>query len=119
MAPASEGSGARGSLHVAIIMDGNGRWATARGLPRTAGHRAGVRTARAIVEASAYCNTHPAEMIDVMSSYTTIDKATFADMTKPQFALDLDPKSMQPIVNAAAKYNVIPRPFNIGDMIFR
>ncbi|MCA9414592.1 MAG: di-trans,poly-cis-decaprenylcistransferase, partial [Candidatus Omnitrophica bacterium] len=28
--------------HVAIIMDGNGRWANARGLPRTAGHRAGV-----------------------------------------------------------------------------
>jgi undecaprenyl diphosphate synthase len=27
--------------HVAIIMDGNGRWANARGLPRTAGHRAG------------------------------------------------------------------------------
>ena len=39
-------------LHVAVIMDGNGRWATARGLPRTAGHRAGVRTARAIVEAA-------------------------------------------------------------------
>ena len=28
--------------HVAIIMDGNGRWAKARGLPRTAGHRKGV-----------------------------------------------------------------------------
>ncbi|HEX5631404.1 MAG TPA: undecaprenyl diphosphate synthase family protein, partial [Acidimicrobiia bacterium] len=27
--------------HVAIVMDGNGRWATARGLPRTAGHAAG------------------------------------------------------------------------------
>ncbi|HJQ19065.1 MAG TPA: di-trans,poly-cis-decaprenylcistransferase [Gemmatimonadaceae bacterium] len=39
-------------LHVAIIMDGNGRWATARALPRTAGHTAGVRTARAIVEAA-------------------------------------------------------------------
>lgn len=33
-------------------MDGNGRWASQRGLPRTAGHRAGVRTARAIVEAA-------------------------------------------------------------------
>jgi undecaprenyl diphosphate synthase len=30
------------SLHVAIIMDGNGRWAKRRGLPRTLGHRAGV-----------------------------------------------------------------------------
>src|SRR5919199_4255835 len=39
-------------LHVGIIMDGNGRWAAARGLPRSAGHHAGVRTARAIVEAA-------------------------------------------------------------------
>jgi undecaprenyl diphosphate synthase len=39
-------------LHVAIIMDGNGRWATSRSLPRTAGHHAGVTTARNIVEAA-------------------------------------------------------------------
>jgi undecaprenyl diphosphate synthase len=38
--------------HVAIIMDGNGRWATQRGLPRIAGHREGVKTARAIVRAA-------------------------------------------------------------------
>jgi undecaprenyl diphosphate synthase len=37
-------------LHVGIIMDGNGRWATHRGLPRGAGHRAGVDTVRRIVE---------------------------------------------------------------------
>ena len=37
-------------LHVAIIMDGNGRWATARRLPRLAGHRAGVESLRRIVE---------------------------------------------------------------------
>jgi undecaprenyl diphosphate synthase len=39
--------------HVAIIMDGNGRWATRRGLPRAAGHREGVTAARAIVRAAA------------------------------------------------------------------
>jgi len=39
-------------LHVAIIMDGNGRWATSRALPRSAGHTAGVRTARNIVESA-------------------------------------------------------------------
>src|SRR5579859_229558 len=39
-------------IHVAVIMDGNGRWAAARGMPRTMGHRAGVRTARRIVEAA-------------------------------------------------------------------
>jgi undecaprenyl diphosphate synthase len=37
-------------LHVAIIMDGNGRWATRRGLPRIAGHRAGVASVRRVVE---------------------------------------------------------------------
>lgn len=37
-------------LHVAIIMDGNGRWATRRGLPRIAGHRAGLAAARRVVE---------------------------------------------------------------------
>ncbi|HKF71554.1 MAG TPA: di-trans,poly-cis-decaprenylcistransferase [Stellaceae bacterium] len=41
---------ARAGLHVAIIMDGNGRWATRRGLPRTAGHRAGVEAVRRVVE---------------------------------------------------------------------
>ncbi len=37
-------------LHVAIIMDGNGRWAARRGLPRTAGHRAGIAAMRRVVE---------------------------------------------------------------------
>jgi undecaprenyl diphosphate synthase len=36
--------------HIAIIMDGNGRWAEKRGLPRQAGHRAGVKSARRLVE---------------------------------------------------------------------
>jgi undecaprenyl diphosphate synthase len=39
-------------LHVAIIMDGNGRWATGQGLPRTAGHRAGAETMRRIAQAA-------------------------------------------------------------------
>ena len=39
-------------IHVAIIMDGNGRWATARGHPRTAGHVVGARTVRSIVESA-------------------------------------------------------------------
>jgi len=37
--------------HIAIIMDGNGRWARARGLPRLAGHRAGTENLRRIIEA--------------------------------------------------------------------
>jgi undecaprenyl diphosphate synthase len=38
--------------HVAIIMDGNGRWATSRGLPRMMGHRAGTENLRSIIKAS-------------------------------------------------------------------
>ncbi len=43
---------ASAGLHVAIIMDGNGRWATHRGLPRSAGHRAGVEAVRRVVESA-------------------------------------------------------------------
>jgi undecaprenyl diphosphate synthase len=41
-----------GPLHAAIIMDGNGRWASTRGLPRVAGHRAGAEALRRAVEAA-------------------------------------------------------------------
>jgi undecaprenyl diphosphate synthase len=44
--------GLQSTLHVGIIMDGNGRWATGRGLPRIMGHRAGVEAARRAVEAA-------------------------------------------------------------------
>jgi len=50
-------------MHVAIILDGNGRWATRRGLPRTAGHRRGVEAVRRAVEAA------PALGIDVLTVY--------------------------------------------------
>ena len=53
--PPAHGGGGKGPRHVAIIMDGNGRWAAKRGLPRVAGHRAGAeavrKTLRAAVEA--------------------------------------------------------------------
>ncbi len=45
-------SGADVPRHVAIIMDGNGRWAAARGLPKVAGHRAGAKAVRRAVEAA-------------------------------------------------------------------
>lgn len=50
-------------MHVAIIMDGNGRWATQRGLPRTAGHRAGAQAVDRAVTAAARHD------IDVLTLY--------------------------------------------------
>jgi undecaprenyl diphosphate synthase len=49
---ASEPSRPKPPRHVAIIMDGNGRWATARGLPRVAGHRRGAEAVRRTVTAA-------------------------------------------------------------------
>ncbi|MCK7611246.1 isoprenyl transferase [Roseibium sediminicola] len=48
-ASASERSGAKLPRHVAFIMDGNGRWATSRGLPRTEGHRQGLEALRNMI----------------------------------------------------------------------
>ena len=50
-------------VHVAIIMDGNGRWATARRLPRVEGHRAGIRAVRQTIETAARLG------IDVVTLY--------------------------------------------------
>ena len=44
--------------HIAIIMDGNGRWAKRRGLPRFAGHRAGVQMVRSVVEDCSRLGVH-------------------------------------------------------------
>jgi undecaprenyl diphosphate synthase len=68
--------------HVAIIMDGNGRWASTRGLPRAIGHKKGAETVRRIVESalifevryltlfgfsSENCNRPTDEVVDLMS----------------------------------------------------
>lgn len=53
--PPADSSGAGGDLprHIAVIMDGNGRWAQSRGLPRIEGHRHGVHAVRRVTEAAA------------------------------------------------------------------
>ena len=53
--------------HIAIIMDGNGRWAKRRGLPRTAGHAAGAETFRTI---ATYCKDIGLEYLTVYAFST-------------------------------------------------
>ena len=62
MTPLQGPSGWAAPSHVAIIMDGNGRWAKARGLPRTVGHRQGAEALRRTV----------AGAIDLGLSYLTL-----------------------------------------------
>jgi undecaprenyl diphosphate synthase len=55
-------------LHVAIISDGNGRWATSRGLPRSAGHRAGAQAARRVIEAAPRLGIHTLTLFALSSA---------------------------------------------------
>jgi len=60
--------------HVAIIMDGNGRWATKRHLPRSAGHRAGVESLREIINAS----------IEIGVEYLTVYSLSSENWKRPE-----------------------------------
>jgi undecaprenyl diphosphate synthase len=60
-------SGGRVPRHVAIIMDGNGRWASQRGLPRSAGHRAGTENIRRLIER---CADHDVEVVTLYAFST-------------------------------------------------
>src|ERR1700742_4350703 len=59
---------ATADLHVAIISDGNGRWGTSKGLPRTAGHRAGAEAARDIIAAAPSCGIHTLTLFALSSA---------------------------------------------------
>lgn len=61
--PAGDARERPGPRHVGVIMDGNGRWAQRRGLPRTAGHKAGVEALRGLVKAA------PELGIEVLTTY--------------------------------------------------
>ena len=59
---------AASQLHVAIICDGNGRWATSRFLPRSAGHRAGAETARSIIRCAPHLGIHTLTLFALSSA---------------------------------------------------
>ncbi len=96
-APSSRRAGGSPPTHVAIIMDGNGRWAKARGLPRAAGHQRGADAVRVAVESCrelgiAYLTLYafssenwkrpPAEVDDLMSLLRLYLRRELADLHK-------------------------------------
>ena len=58
----------KSKIHVAIISDGNGRWATAKGLPRSAGHRAGAEAARGVITAAPSLGIHTLTLFALSSA---------------------------------------------------
>ena len=55
-------------VHVAVICDGNGRWATSRGLPRSEGHRAGAEAARRIIRCAPHLGIHTLTLFALSSA---------------------------------------------------
>jgi NitT/TauT family transport system substrate-binding protein len=68
-------------------------------------------------DAANYSNAHHAETVDVSSKFTLIDPKIVAAGTRVTAAVTLDPKLIQPVIEASAKYKTIPASFDARDMI--
>lgn len=79
--PAAIGPAPAVPRHVAIIMDGNGRWAKARGLPRSAGHRAGAEAARNALRAAGEAGVECLTLYAFSSENWRRPKAEISDLT--------------------------------------
>jgi NitT/TauT family transport system substrate-binding protein len=78
-------------------------------------------TVRAFVavlnKAAAYANTHAAQTAPVLAKYSGLELATVQHMTRARFETGLDPKEIQPVIDAAARYRVITKGFDARDII--
>jgi len=70
-----------------------------------------------IQKASAYCNSHPQQTIDLLAKFSGIDVTTIAHMARTKYDLTLDPRDIQPLIDVAAKYKAIPKGFDAREMI--
>ena len=86
--------------HIAIIMDGNGRWANAKGLPRIAGHREGVRTVRKITEICGELN------VKILTLYTFSSENWNRPATEVSALMKLLMSSLRKEVKDLMKNNV-------------
>jgi len=84
MKPDSERVGVSDPRHVGIVMDGNGRWASRRGLPRTAGHEAGAKAAEALLRFVARETS-----IDIVSLYAFSTENWSRPSAEVSFLMDL------------------------------
>ena len=90
------GSGSRVPRHVAIIMDGNGRWAKQRGLPRAAGHRAGAEAVRRAMQAAVDHGVEVLTLYAFSSENWRRSKEEISDLTAlMRFYLERELKTLQ------------------------
>lgn len=74
------------------------------------------RFGQVVIKASAYAMTHHADTVDVIAAFSGIDRATVATMTRAVYATQLNPALVQPLIDAAARYGAIPKPFPAAEL---
>jgi undecaprenyl diphosphate synthase len=104
-------------MHVAIIMDGNGRWATHRGLPRTAGHAEGAKAVRGTVEAAARAGIDTLTLYAFSAANWTRPPAEIAALMK-LFGQYLFSETRR-CVEQSIRVNVIGRRDRLSDNLLR
>jgi ABC-type nitrate/sulfonate/bicarbonate transport system substrate-binding protein len=67
------------------------------------------RFVASIYDVARWANAHHAESAAILTKYSKLDEATVREMTRTQFATSLDPKALQPVIDTASKYGVIPK----------
>jgi NitT/TauT family transport system substrate-binding protein len=72
---------------------------------------------RVLAQATAYVNTHPAETLPLVAELTKIDIAANLKMRRTLNATSVDPRLIQPLIDAAAKYEHIPRSFPARELL--
>jgi NitT/TauT family transport system substrate-binding protein len=75
------------------------------------------RFATVMHEANAYANTHHAETVEIAAAFIGLDPAVVARSTRTHFGTTLDPRDIQPVIDVAARYNVIDKPFDARELI--
>ena len=94
--PAARGGEGSVPRHVAIIMDGNGRWASKRGLPRVAGHRAGAEAVRKAIEFAAGAGVEVLTLYAFSSENWRRSEEEVADLTGlMRFYLERELKTLE------------------------
>jgi NitT/TauT family transport system substrate-binding protein len=76
-----------------------------------------TRFAKVMTQASAYANTHIPETLPLMVAFSGMDAHAAAIMHKTSTALSFDPSQIQPVIDVAAKYKIIPKTFSARDML--
>jgi NitT/TauT family transport system substrate-binding protein len=73
--------------------------------------------ARVVANATRYANAHPAQMAPLIAALTKQDPSVVAGFLGNVNAIDLDPKLIQPMIDATARYRVIAKPFPAAEIL--